>query len=378
MCGCSGTPACWQRSATGTAAPSPSRRRRSTTCWRRCTTSWPGRRTPPSPPPRTRDRRRPGARRRVASTVMTTAAPTGTPSDHGFRMPPETAPHERMLMAWPCRRELWGSELAAARHAYAEVANAVAAFEPVTMVVPDEAAADGARALLAGGVDLVELPIDDSWMRDSGPIFALDKAGSRAGVHFRFNAWGEKFAGWDRDEAAGGLLAPNRNPELDRSAIEDALRSYLGVTGVVWLGRGLVDDRDTDGHVDGIATFNDAGQLLLQSRPPGDPDHETMAENRERAIAAGLDVVTFPPLAYGEVADTRVPNAYLNLTLCNGGVIVPLAGGSSADEDEEALEHLAAAFPGREVVGVPGLVIAYGGGGPHCITQQVPTRVGSR
>jgi agmatine deiminase len=102
-----------------------------------------------------------------------------------------------------------------------------------------------------------------------------------------------------------------------------------------------------------------------------------MAENRERAIAAGLDVVTFPPLAYGEVADTRVPNAYLNLTLCNGGVIVPLAGGSSADEDEEALEHLAAAFPGREVVGVPGLVIAYGGGGPHCITQQVPTRVGT-
>ncbi|MGP0109277.1 MAG: agmatine/peptidylarginine deiminase [Acidimicrobiales bacterium] len=344
---------------------------------------------------------------------MTSAAPTSTPADSGFRMPPETAPHERMLMAWPCRRELWGSELAAARHAYAEVANAVAAFEPVTMVVPDEAAADGARALLAGGVDLVELPIDDSWMRDSGPIFALDTAGRRAGVHFRFNAWGEKFAGWDRDEAAGGvlaelygdvafeapivleggsilvderghlvtteqcLLAPNRNPELDRSAIEDALRSYLGVTGVVWLGRGLVDDRDTDGHVDGIATFNDAGQLLLQSRPPGDPDHETMAENRERAIAAGLDVVTFPPLAYGEVADTRVPNAYLNLTPCNGGVIVPLAGGSSADEDEEALEHLAAAFPGREVVGVPGLVIAYGGGGPHCITQQVPTRVGT-
>jgi agmatine deiminase len=345
---------------------------------------------------------------------MTAVAPTGTPVDHGFRMPPETAPHERMLMAWPCRRELWGTELAAARRAYTEVANAVAAFEPVTMVVPDKSAAAEARAMLAGNVDLVELPLDDSWMRDSGPIFGLDGAGRRAGVHFRFNAWGGKFAGWDRDEAAGRvlaerygdvafeapivleggslvvdekgllvtteqcLLAPSRNPELDRSAIEDALRRYLGVTGVVWLGRGLVADRDTDGHVDIIATFNDAGQLLLQSRPPGDPDHESMAENLERAVAAGLDVVGFPPLAYGEVAGTRVPNAYLNLTLCNGGVIVPLAGGSSADIDEEALELLVAAFPGRDVVGVPGLVIAYGGGGPHCITQQVPARVGTR
>ncbi len=313
-------------------------------------------------------------------------------------------------MAWPCRSEMWGNQLSAARRDYAEVANAVAAFEPVTMVVPDEAAADEARSLLSVGVNLVELPIDDSWMRDNGPIFVLDEEGRRAGVHFRFNAWGEKFAGWDRDEAAGGvlaeqhgdlvfeapivleggsilvdgqgrlvtteqcLLAPNRNPELDQTAIEDALRSYLGVTGVVWLGSGLADDRDTDGHIDGIATLNDAGQLLLQSRPPGDPDHETMAENRERAIAAGLDVVAFPPMAYGEVAGTPVSNAYLNLTLCNGGVIVPLAGGPSADDDEEALQHLKAAFPGRDVVGVPGLVIAYGGGGPHCITQQVPTR----
>ena len=103
-----------------------------------------------------------------------------------------------------------------------------------------------------------------------------------------------------------------------------------------------------------------------------------MAENHDRAVAAGLDVVPFPPLTYGEVAGTRVPNAYLNLTLCNGGVIVPLAGGSASDADEEALELLAAAFPDRDVVGVPGLVIAYGGGGPHCITQQVPAKVAAR
>ena len=345
--------------------------------------------------------------------VMTTTS-TDTPADHGFRMPPETAVQERMLMAWPCRRELWGTELAAGQRDYAEVANAIAAFEPVTMVVPDGTAAAEARAMLTGPVELIELPLDDSWMRDNGPIFTLDAAGRRAGVHFRFNAWGEKFVGWDRDEAAGGaladmygdvtfeapivleggsflvdgrrrlitteqcLLAPNRNPELDRSAIEDAMRAYLGVTDVVWLGLGLVDDRDTDGHIDCIATFTDEGELLLQSRPAGDPDHESMAENRERALAAGLEVIDFPPLAFGEVAGVRVPNAYLNLTLCNGAAIVPVAGGAATESDEEALERIADAFPGREVIGVPGLLIAYGGGGPHCITQQVPLRTATR
>ena len=64
---------------------------------------------------------------------------------------------------------------------------------------------------------------------------------------------------------------------------------------------------------------------------------------------------------------------YLNLYICNGGVIAPVAG---SDSDEGALEIIAAAFPGREVVTVPGLVLAYGGGGPHCITQQVPVNHG--
>ena len=339
-----------------------------------------------------------------------TTTPADTPAAHGFRMPPETAAQERILMGWPCRLELWGGELERGKRAYAEVANTIAAFEPVTMVVSDGAAATEARTLLSGAVELVELPLDDSWMRDSGPIFTLDPAGRRAGVHFRFNAWGEKFVGWDRDEAAGGVLAerygdvcfdapivleggsflvdargrlvtneqcllnPNRNPDLDRSGIEDALRAYLGVTEVIWLGLGLVEDRDTDGHIDLIATFTDEGKLLLQSRPPGDPDHEGMAENHERAVAAGLEVVDFPPLAHGEVAGASVPNAYLNLTLCNGAAIVPVAGGAATGTDEDALERLAAAFPAREVIGVPGLVIAHGGGGPHCITQQVPLR----
>jgi agmatine deiminase len=320
-------------------------------------------------------------------------------------MPAEWARHERTLMAWPTRRDLWRDQLEAAREEYAATANAIAAFEPVTMVCASAEEATQASAALSTAAEVVELPIDDSWLRDCGPIFVVDGDGRRAGVHFEFNSWGGKFTPWDRDAAVGGLLVehvgddcykapfvleggaiavdgegtlltteecllnPNRNPGMSRAEIEAGLHDHLGADTIVWLGQGLVEDRDTDGHVDMIAAFTRPGEVLLQTPEPGAPSHERMADNRSRLTAAGLDVVDFPILAAVEVAGEAVAVSHLNLYLCNGAAIVPLAG---VDTDAEALERIAAAYPDREVVGVPGRVIAFGGGGPHCITQQVP------
>jgi agmatine deiminase len=319
-------------------------------------------------------------------------------------MPAEWARHERTLMAWPTRLDLWGDQLEAARTEYAATANAIAAFEPLTVVcaTPDEAAQ--ARAALTAAAEVIELPMDDSWLRDCGPIFVVGD-GRRAGVHFGFNSWGGKFEPWDRDAAVGALLVehvgdrcytapfvleggsiavdgegalltteecllqPNRNPGMSREEIEAGLREHLGAETIVWLGHGLVEDRDTDGHVDMIAAFTRPGEVLLQTLEAGSPSHERMADNRARLVAAGLEVVDFPILPKVEVAGEEVTVAHLNLYLCNGAAIVALAG---VGTDDEALERIGAAYPGREVVGVPGRVIAYGGGGPHCITQQVP------
>jgi agmatine deiminase len=323
-----------------------------------------------------------------------------------MRMPAEWAPHERTLMAWPCRGELWGDLLDDARRDHAAVASAVAAFEPVTMVANPGAQAADAGARCAGEVDVVELAIDDSWLRDSGPIFVTGD-GRRTGVHFGFNAWGEKFSPWDRDEAAGGelarmfgdevvdapfvleggsigvdgsgtlitteecLLHPNRNPSMGREEIEAGLIEHLGVERVVWLGLGLEEDRDTDGHVDLIAAFTAPGEVLLQRGPPGSEDERRMEDNRERLEAAGLRVRRLEPLPVVDVGGEPVAVSHMNFYLCNGAVIVPLAG---VETDEQALATIGDAYPGREVVGVPGAVLAYGGGGPHCITQQVPAR----
>jgi agmatine deiminase len=320
-------------------------------------------------------------------------------------MPAEWEEHERTIMGWPCRRELWGETLPQAREDYATVANAIAAFEPVLMIANPGQDATDARAACGRGVEIVELALDDSWLRDCGPIYVRDDGGRRHAVHFGFNAWGEKFPPWDKDAAVGALVAqaidddviqapivleggsiavdgtgtlatteecllnPNRNPTLDRSQIESVLRAYLGVERIVWLGQGLVEDRDTDGHVDLIAAFTRPGQVLLQTVDEANPNHERLLENQSRLETAGIEVTELPFLPYTTVAGERIAAGYLNLYVCNGAVIVPVIG---AETDEGALAIIDAAYSEREVVPVPGAVLAFGGGGPHCITQQVP------
>ncbi len=335
-----------------------------------------------------------------------------TPWADGMRMPAEWSLHDRTLIVWPARRSLWGERYDQACAVHAEVARAVATHEPVTMVA---AAADVAAARLAcgPGVEVVALPIDDSWARDSGPIGVVADGGRRALVDFVFNGWGEKFAPWDDDDELAGRLAdhlalpryrapfvleggsvavdgegtlitteqcllhPNRNPGLTRAEIEAGLRHYLGVERVVWIPFGLADDDDTDGHVDNVACFVAPGVVLVQGcDDQSRPDHERLAINRrclDGAIdAAGraIEVVEVPALPF--VATGRGSRAvpYLNYYVANGVVVVPVAGHPA---DGKILALIGSFYPGREVVAVAGDALAHGGGGVHCITQQVPS-----
>ena len=322
-----------------------------------------------------------------------------------LRMPAEWAPHERTIMCWPAREEMWGERFHAAQADHAEVANAIAAFEPVLMAA-DPRFVDTARRLCGENVEVVALPLDDSWARDSGPIFVTGD-GERAGVQFGFNGWGEKFVPYEDDARfaarvlellgeprrdathlilEGGsiavdgegtlvtteqcLLEPHRNPGLAREEIEAELRAQLGVERVIWLGLGLVEDHDTDGHVDNICAFVAPGKVVLQTvADEANPNHAPARENLRRLRDAGLEVVELPWLPYVEGEDPAVVVPYTNFYLCNGGLIVPTLGRES---DAEALALLASLYPGREPVAVAGETLALGGGGVHCITQQVP------
>ncbi|MEE1819929.1 agmatine deiminase family protein [Streptomyces sp. SP18ES09] len=328
-----------------------------------------------------------------------------------FRMPAEWSAHEGCLMAWPVREDLWGSVLDEVKEEYANVARAIAAYEPVTMVAPP-GHGDDARKVCGERITVVELAQDDSWFRDSAPLFVLDRDGNRAGVDFRFNAWGRKHSPYDSDDRISGLLLehlgvqriasdmileggaitvdgegtlitteqcllhPNRNPGMNRDEIETELKSQLGVDKVVWLPYGGLLDTETDGHVDGVCAFAAPGKVVV-SLPddPAHPDYARMRANRAvleattDAQGRPLEIIDVPQTAYADIAGGRVEVSYLNYYVANGGVVVPVAG---VPQDDDALAVIAAAYPGREVVGVRAPAIAYGGGGVHCITQQVP------
>ena len=342
-------------------------------------------------------------------------APARTsPRADGLRAPARTERHERTLVAWPTERPVWGAHRPRAVAEYRALIEAVARFEPVT-VIAAPAQTDEAQAECGDldGVDVLALPIDDSWIRDSGPIYVVGDRDGVAMVQFRFNAWGEKYLPYDEDarlperlaEVAGMrhyesplvmegggftvdgegtlittesvVLNPNRNPGWSRAECEEALCEATGAEVVVWLEHGLAEDRDTDGHSDNVVQFAAPGRVIAQVAPDrSNPNWGPLRENAERLRATidgqgrRLEVIEIPQLPYTEPIDgQRFAAPYVNFYPVDGGVVVPQLG---APGEEEAYATLAAALPGREIAGVPSVMLAYGGGGVGCVTQHVP------
>ncbi len=319
-------------------------------------------------------------------------------------VPGEFSPHQRTLICWPTRRDLYGAYLGEAKRAHGALARTISGFEPVTMIA-GPADADEARRMCGDGVEVVAIPIDDSWVRDSGPIYAIE-GGALVAQDWIFNGWGKKFRPFDDDARLasrwashaghvsrsidmvleGGsitvdgsvvvtteqcLLNPNRNPHLDRAAIEERLCAEFDAREVVWLPHGLSMDDDTDGHVDNVASFVASGVLVVQGCADTTlVDHRQLATNRVVAEDHGLVVREIPVLPVIEWGGRTVQVPYLNFYMVNGGVIVPVCGHA---DDDEMLALLAEFLPGRKVVGLDiGGVLAFGGGGIHCVTQQIP------
>lgn len=326
-------------------------------------------------------------------------------------MPAEFEPHEGTLMCWPHRDEIWDGRTAEAEHAYATTAAAIAAFERVTMVAHPRDA-ERAREACGDGIDVVEIPIDDSWARDTGPIWVRQGHG-RLALDFVFNAWGGKFADHADDAALaskiaerfgdrsrsidmvleGGsinvdgagnlvttmqcLLHPNRNPQMSMVDIEIALGREFGVDSVVWLPHGLILDHDTDGHVDNVAAFVAPYHLLLQGCSDENEDDFTRLRVNEQVARAAMSdegspfkVDTVPVLPFVDTPTGRRAVPYLNFYIGNGFVVVPTCGHPA---DDEMLGLIGSQCPRREVIGLDvGEILAVGGGGIHCITQQIP------
>lgn len=337
-----------------------------------------------------------------------------------WRMPAETAAQDCVWMAFPVSGYTLGDDTASAdeaRRTWAAVANAIAEFEPVRMVVDPQERVVAARYLSAE-IEVLEAPLDDSWMRDIGPSFVQGDDGQLGAVDWIFNGWGaQSWATWGKDAQIGRFVAaasgadeissmlvqegggfhvdgegtalvtqtvqldPGRNPYADRARVEAELARTIGVTHTIWLPRGLTRDQQrygTRGHIDMVATFAEPGVVLLHvQNNPAHPDYAITREARgvlevaRDAAGRTLRIIELPAPATLTDEEGFVDYNYVNHLVVNGGVVACSFG--EVDADRAAEDILAAAYPGRRVVAVDARPLFARGGGIHCITQQQPS-----
>lgn len=343
----------------------------------------------------------------------------GTPAALGYRMPAEWEPHAATWLSWPHKEDTWPGKLAAIPPVWVEMVRALSPGEHVHILVNESApAVEVGRLLKGAGIQsasftLHEIPTDDAWARDHGPIFVA-RAGPEpklAAINWRFNSWGEKYPPWDQDDRVperiaarlsvplfspgivleGGsidvngrgtllttescLLNPNRNPQLGRDDIEAFLCDYLGVSHILWLQEGVEGD-DTDGHVDDLTRFVDERTVVTAvEEDPADRNYEPLQANYRRLLEMAdqdgrpLRVWTLPMPAPIYCEGTRLPASYANFYIGNRVVLMPTFGDPN---DAVARKVLESAFPKRQIVGIDAVNLVWGLGAFHCVTQQQP------
>ena len=335
-----------------------------------------------------------------------------------FRLPAEWEPQVAVLIAWPHEGTDWGPRLLSAESSYIALASAIARFERVLICVPDAAVRERAAELLrAGGTDMsragfVEIPYDDTWLRDSGPL-TLERENEFTLADFRFTGWGGKYEASRDDALIDGLLERDvfvpgigharidwaleggaiesdgrgtllttwrclhqRHPRMSREAMSKQLCDSLGARRVLWLERGYLQGDDTDAHIDTLARFAPDEAIVFQGcEDESDPHFAELAAMREelaalRTVAGRPYTLHALPWA-GAIIDEgrRLAASYANYLIVNGAVLVPAYGDAA---DAEAARRIATAHPGREVVQVPCQPLIWQNGSLHCVTMQLP------
>ncbi len=348
---------------------------------------------------------------------------TLVPTAAGYRMPAEWEPHEATWLSWPNPKGIsFPGNYDAILPVFAQMVDALAGSERVRINVADADMETSVRKHLAGvetaHVEYCHIPTNEPWCRDHGAIFVVrEEPPSVAAVNWDYNAWGNKYPPFDRDDAVparmaallnvpvfdagmvleGGsidvngcgslltteacLLNPNRNPELSKRQIEDRLRDFLGVTTILWLGDGIEGD-DTDGHVDDITRFvNRTTVVTAIETDASDPNSKILQDNLERLESfrvedgTPLQIHRLPMPPRIEREGRRLPASYANFYIANTVVLLPVFG---APQDAVAESILQAAFPSRQIIPIDCRELIWGLGAFHCLTQQQPRLAASK
>lgn len=346
------------------------------------------------------------------------------------RLPAEWEPQSGVLLCWPHPQSDWADMLDRVEPCVTEIATVISRFESVLMVAHD-AAYVRERLTAAGAVmervRLVEIPSNDTWARDFGPITVLRDDSPELSdpelselelLDFTFNGWGGRFPAMLDNQVSrrlhdaglfghhpmrsidlvleGGsiesdgkgsilttascLLSPNRNPALSQSEIEAWLKAELGGSRILWLHHGHLAGDDTDSHIDILARFAPDNTIIhMQCDDPSDPHYAEFSAMVEEL--AGLTTTEGNPyrlvaLPWPKGRKNRfgepVAPSYANFLVIDGAVLVPVY---NDDADAAAVAAIAGCFPGREAVAIPCSPLIEQGGSLHCMSMQLPQGV---
>ncbi|MCC6560677.1 MAG: agmatine deiminase family protein [Xanthomonadales bacterium] len=338
-----------------------------------------------------------------------------------WQLPAEWESQSAVLIAWPHAGTDWAANLAEVESTYVALAHAVTRFQPLLVVVADNALRTHVQMRLRGAsvdmarVRLVVADYDDTWLRDSGPI--TQRSGDRFRLlDFRFTGWGGKFDASRDDLLIGALHAQHlfrnaehervdfaleggaievdgngtlmstltclhqRHPQMSEQALCERLGQVFSAAQVVLLKAGELQGDDTDAHIDTLARFAPDRTIVFQACDDAlDPHYPSLAAMRDE-LATMRDVDGHPyrllPLPWAQpmhAADgRRLAASYANFLVINGAVLMPAYGDLA---DAEAKRVLARAFPGHEIVAVPARSLIEQNGSLHCITMQLPEGV---
>lgn len=322
-----------------------------------------------------------------------------------------------VIIAWPHAGTDWAYMLDEVTACYVELSKAILQDdERLLIVAPD---GDEVRDALGPDVDwqridIIELPTNDTWTRDYGPITVWHEGETKL-ADFTYNAWGMKFAA-DCDNLVtsrmndcgtfkmpmlncrdivleGGsietdgngavmtttccLTAPNRNDALTRDQLESVLLERLGCLKMLWLDHGSLVGDDTDGHIDTLARFAPGGIILYTGCDDPDDEHFEPLMRMENHLKQLADVednhyhlikLPLPDAIYDEIS--RLPATYANFLVMNHQVLVPVYG--QPENDIKACRLIGEAFPGRKVIGIDCRPLICQHGSLHCATMQLP------
>lgn len=341
-----------------------------------------------------------------------------TTKNNSLRFPAEWEYAGPVMLAWPHEDTDWAYILPQVRECFAQMARAIARFTPVLIVGPANAirnARDTLADIPANRLITAEVPTNDTWVRDYGPL-SVQNGSDVALLDFAFNAWGLKFAAnldnqvcrvldakglWQfpllnnldfvleggsiESDGRGTLLTtaeclfgPNRNPALSRSQILDRLADSFGFSHFLILDHGALQGDDTDSHIDTLARFAPHDTIIYATQPGSSPQARSLTRMAEqlasfrRPDGSPYNLIGLPlPDPIADPDDGHIlPATYANFLALPDAIIMPAYG--QPRNDRLAADILRIAFPEHEVVPVDCRPLIRQHGSLHCATMQLP------